>query len=96
MKRKSKKAMVNDHFDRRCLERIGYIPDRKMLVAKIQSNELEFVRKQSCRVTHWRWVEPVYNTACIILYDKGRKQIITILFEDRYRYKGEIKEHVEN
>lgn len=90
MRKKSKRKTVNDHFDRRCIERIGYIPDRRELVKSIQRNELEFVGKQSCRVTHWKWVEPVYKITCILPYDKERKQIITILFEDiyDYRYQG--------
>lgn len=98
MKRsRSKKTIVERHFAVRCLQRLGYIPDFEDLVKRIQNEELEFVYRQSCRVTHWKWVDPVNKIACILPYDKNRKQIITVLFENmdgyKYRFSGE-KENV--
>ena len=84
MRKRNKKRTVDDHFTRRCLQRLGYVPDRRELVKQIQNNVLEFVGRQSLRVTHWKWTDPVYNVNCILPYDKGRKQIITVLFEDIY------------
>lgn len=82
----SKKKTVNNHFAKRCIQRLGYIPNDKDLIIKIQNNELEFHFKQSNRVTHWKWVDPISNTKCILVYDKQRKQLVTILFEDLNNY----------
>lgn len=82
--KKTKKDSVQTHFNIRCMQRLGYIPREDDLIKAIQNNKLEFLKKQSNRVTRWLWVDPVTNIECILPYDKGRKQIITILFkEDR-------------
>ena len=94
MKRKGKKKAVDDHFTRRCLQRLGYVPDMKELVKQIQNNLLEYVGRQSLRVTHWKWTDPVHRVNCILPYDKERKQIITVLFEDIYN-EGRLIENVE-
>ena len=80
-KRRNKIENVNSHFALRCLERLGYIPNKNELVKAIQSGELIFLEKQSNRVTRWLWIDPVHNTECIIPYDKQRKQVITVLFK---------------
>ena len=82
--KKTKKDLVQTHFNIRCMQRLGYIPREDDLIKAIQNNKLEFLEKQSNRVTRWLWVDPVTNIICILPYDKGRKQIITVLFkEDR-------------
>lgn len=78
----NKKKSVDHHFSMRCIQRLGYIPDRKLLVEKIQKGILTFYEKQSNRVTCWLWTDPVSNVECILPYDKDRKQVITILFKD--------------
>ena len=80
--KKSKKRTVQNHFNIRCIQRLGYIPREEDLIKAIQNQELEFVEKQSNRVTKWLWVDPVTNVKCILPYDKCRKQIITVLFKD--------------
>ena len=77
----SKKHAQEKHFANRCLQRIGYVPDYKELVHKIQMNKLEFFERQSNRVTKFKWIEPVFNTHCILVYDNSRKQIVTVLFD---------------
>ena len=75
----SKKKAIKTHFQRRSLERIVVLLDEKDLIKKIQNNELEFIEKQSNRVTVFRFCyqDKVYR----LVYDKTRKQIITVLFE---------------
>ena len=73
---------MDDHFSIRCLQRLGYIPDRRQLVSDIQNGKLTFHDRQSNRVTRWLWVDPLSKTECIFPYDKERKQIITVLFKD--------------
>jgi len=77
----SKQKNIKAHFQRRSIERIGVLLDEKELVKKIQNNELEFVERQSNRVTVFRYE---YNGELYrLVYDKTRKQIITVLFERR-------------
>lgn len=75
----NKKKAVKKHFFRRSLERVGVLLDENDLIRKIQNHELEFVERQSNRKTVFRLE---YNGQKYrIVYDKVRKQIITILFE---------------
>lgn len=75
----SKKRNIKTHFKRRSLERVGVLLDEKELIRKIQNNELEFVERQSNRVTVFRY--SYQGKFYRLIYDKTRKQIITILFE---------------
>ena len=82
----SKKQCVDKHFAVRCVQRLGYIPDIKKLVSKIQNGELEFYCRESNRVTQWKWKDSIKGINCILPYDNHRKQIITVLFEDINTY----------
>lgn len=75
----NKKKAIKVHFQRRSLERIGVLLDEKELVKKIQNNELEFIERQSNRITVFRY--KYQNKIYRLVYDKTRKQIVTILFE---------------
>jgi len=84
-KKLTKKDIVDKHFCRRCVERIGYAPDHKELVKQIQDHKLEFYKRSSNRVTLWHWLEPIYKVPCLLVYDRIRQQVITLLF-----YKQEL------
>ncbi|MCD7780269.1 MAG: hypothetical protein LUH05_06310 [Candidatus Gastranaerophilales bacterium] len=75
----SKKKAVKQHFFKRSLERVGVLLNEKELIRKIQNQELEFIERQSNRKTVFRF-EHLGNSFRVV-YDKIRKQIITILFE---------------
>jgi len=64
------------HFEKRCLERIGVLLDRKEIIRKIKENLLEFINRESNRVTVWKYeyAGKYYK----VFYDKQRKQVITI------------------
>ena len=84
---KSKKKAVDNHFALRCLERLGYIPNKNQFVEDIQASKMKFYDRESNRATRWLWTDPVSEKECIIPYDTERKQVITILFkreEDRW------------
>ena len=74
-----KKKTVDIHFKRRCEERLGFIPDVKILTKLIQNAKIPFVERQSNRITKWRWINN--GKSYILVYDKERKQIVTILFD---------------
>ena len=76
----SKKKNVKVHFRKRSLERVGMIVDEQDLVRKIQKQELEFVYSQSLRRKVYR-VE-FLQQKFLVVYDKMRKQLITIFPED--------------
>jgi hypothetical protein len=78
---RSKKKALKAHFERRSIERIGVLLNEKELIKKIQANELEFVERQSNRVTVFRYKFKGENYR--LVYDKTRKQIITVLFEKK-------------
>lgn len=81
-KKFKKKDFVDRHFANRCLQRLGHLPDSKDLVNKIQNQELQFVDRQSNRLTRWLWLDKITNIECVLVYDKIRKQLVTILFKD--------------
>ena len=75
----SKKKNVKVHFRKRSLERVGMIVDEQDLIRKIQKQELEFVYSQSLRRKVYR-VE-FLKQKFLVIYDKIRKQLITIFPE---------------
>lgn len=87
---RSKKRDMRTHFQKRCLQRLGYLPSMKKLVMAIQNGELEFYERQSNRVTVWKWLDPVQGVSCLLPYDKERKQIITVLTEDLFNSDSDV------
>ena len=63
----------------RTLQRVGQVLNQKELIWKIQNGELEFIERQSNRVSLFRYV--INGTAYKIVYDRQRKQVVTILYE---------------
>ena len=75
----SKKKNMKLHFRKRSIERVGMIIDEKVLIKRIQNQELEFVYSQSLRRKVYR-VE-ISEQKYFVIYDKNRKQLITIFPE---------------
>ena len=75
-KKKTKKECQMAHFQKRCIQRIGRLLDRKEIIRQIQNNELEFIRRDSNRVSIFKYV--VDNIPYKVVYDKLRKQVVTI------------------
>lgn len=82
----NKKKNVKIHFLRRSLERVGMIVDEQDLVRKIQRKELEFVYSQSNRRKVYR--TEFLGQKFLIIYDKERKQLITIFPENTMENKS--------
>ena len=78
-KKKTKKECQCIHFQKRSIERIGVLINRKEIIRKIQKNELEFIERKSNRVTKWRY--NFLDKNYIVIYDKLRKQAVTIYEE---------------
>ena len=92
----SKRKTVDRHFMIRCIQRLGYVPSTKSLIKQIQNNKLEFYYRESNRLSHWKWKDPIKNIDCILVYDKERKQLVTILFENSDTYLKNLKELYAN
>lgn len=76
-KRKNDKKQAQViHFQQRCIQRLGKLIDRKGLIRKIQNNELEFIQRDSNRVTIWKYT--FEGTDYKVVYDSLRKQVVTI------------------
>lgn len=78
-KKKDKREAQRKHFEKRSIQRVGVLLNRKEIIHKIQNGELEFIERQSLRVSLFRYVHN--GTAYKIVYDKNRKQVVTILYE---------------
>ena len=67
------------HFRRRCLERLGRAYDQGELKSQLQGGKLDFIERQSNRVTLWRKDDAVF------VYDKSRKIFVTALTYDMWK-----------
>ena len=75
-KKKTKKECQVVHFQKRCIERVGKLLDRKEIIRQIQDGKLEFIERQTNRVSIWKY--PLEGKDYKIVYDKLRKQVVTI------------------
>lgn len=69
----TKTKAERSHFNTRCLERLGSTCKQKDLRRLLREGKLEFVERQSNRVTVWRKDDVVF------VYDKNRKTFVTAL-----------------
>ena len=76
--RKDKSSAERYHFQTRCLQRLGFLVDYDEIIKLIQKNKLTLHSRQSNRVTRWIWEHQ--GKKYIVVYDKERKQLVTILF----------------
>ena len=74
-KTKSERA----HFTRRCIERLGIHYGQRQLLNLLHGGNLEFVEKQSNRITLWKKDNSVF------VYDKSRKTFVTALTYDMWK-----------
>ena len=77
--KKSKSKCQEIHAKKRAYQRFGIDLDTELLVKDIQYNKLQFIEKQSNRVTVWRKIDKEEQLDIVVLYDKLRKQIITVM-----------------
>lgn len=81
----TKKESIRVHAKRRFVERAGVELTkalRRNLVASIRSGKAEFVERQSHRVTLFR--VPVGAEKRVVVYDKTRGEIVTLLPRGAY------------
>lgn len=54
------------------------------LIKEIQENKLQFIESQSNRVTVWRKIDKEDELDIVIIYDKKRKQVVTVMPYNMY------------
>ena len=82
-KRLNKKQCQQKHFEKRCLQRIGKIISQKEIKKKIQNNKLEFIKAQSNRISLFKYI--FEGVEYKVVYDKLRKQVVTIMYMETKR-----------
>ncbi len=80
---RNKKKDIQRHAYNRCWDRFGFClgkQEQEELVSLIQSHQADFVEKQSLRITLW---DVKYRDKSMrLVYDKKRKKIVTVLYQD--------------
>lgn len=83
------------HFQRRCMERIGFILKQRVLKELKEKKLLSVLEKQSNIKTMYRLRREMYNDGkqmlqkdVIVVYDKARKAFVTT-----YAYDEWVKNH---
>jgi len=82
-KRETKKETERKHARKRFKERFDIAFDKSLrneLVKRIQTQDFFKAEKQSHRVTKFHMTVREHN--CVVIYDKNRKEIITVLFDE--------------
>ena len=90
--RKSKSHFdIVQHFQTRCLERLGKVLRQKDLKECMDRHTLVYVGRQSCNKTHWEiprqllevWgVKVEEGMDVVVVYDKMRNGFVTVLTYD--------------
>ena len=86
---KDKAASQTLHAKRRALERFGIrLSDKGVaeLIQTIQSNGAQFVRRESNRVAVYRM--EIDGASALVVYDRSRKTIVTVMRESKNVQNG--------
>ena len=72
------------HFQKRCIERLGYILHQRFLKEEMQAGRLKVHSKQSNNRTLFR-LPRKYGRDLVVVYDRMRHAFVTVLFLDEMR-----------
>jgi len=73
---KTKEDLVK-HFQKRCIERIGYIISQKELKKDLTEGNLKLIKKVSCSRTMFQLPQR-YRDNFVVVYDKLRHNFVTV------------------
>ena len=82
--RKTKSKCQEMHAKKRAFQRFGMYLNTETLIKEIQENKLQFIESQSNRVTVWRKIDKEDELDIVIIYDKKRKQVVTVMPYNMY------------
>ncbi len=80
-KAKTAKDLV-DHFQRRCLARIGHLIKQKTLKEGMSNGFLRPLEKQSNTRTSWKM--DLQTGSYVVVYDKPRHAFVTVMHYDEW------------
>lgn len=78
-----KRKAQQGHFNRRCIERIGFIPtpdESRAAIVEIQAGKAKHIETQSNRISVFQLT--LRNIKVNVVYDKHRKSLVTVLFAE--------------
>ena len=71
-----------DHFQKRCIERIGHIVSQRTLKEGMSNGFLKLLDKQSN--TRTRWKMDLQTGSYVVVYDKLRHAFVTVMHYDEW------------
>ena len=74
------------HFQKRCIERVGYIISQRTLKEMLATNELKFIERQSKRITAFKLIRQT-SDPFVVIYDSVRHKFVTILYWKEFMQK---------
>lgn len=86
-RKRSKQACEVEHFQKRCLERVGRIISQRKLKDMMHEGSLRFIERQSNRVS--LFLLPQSSGNLVLFYDKQRNTFVTILTYEMYLRRRE-------
>ena len=72
------------HFQKRCVERLGYVLTQKGLKDMMKNKEMPFLGRQSNRITMWKLTRRG-TYPYVLVYDSLRHHFVTILTWDMFK-----------
>ena len=78
---KTAKKLV-DHFQKRCLSRVGHLIRQRTLKEGMSNGFLRFIDKQSNTRTYWKM--DLQTGSYVVVYDKLRHTFVTIMHYDEW------------
>lgn len=94
-KAKTAKDLV-DHFQKRCMQRIGHLIKQKTLKEGMSNGFLKFINKQSNTRTHWKM--DLQTGSYIVVYDNLRHAFVTVMHYDEWmaRRRPDLKFNIKH
>ena len=86
MKHKSKKTAEDliKHFQKRCMERVGYILTQKFLKDEMKNHRLPVLQKQSNSRTLFR-LNRKYSEDLVLVYNNALHAFVTVMGYNKWR-----------
>ena len=86
MKHKSKKTAEDlvKHFQKRCMERVGYVLTQKFLKEEMNNHRLPVLQKQSNSRTLFR-LNGKYSEDLVLVYNNTLHTFVTVMGYNKWR-----------
>lgn len=82
----TKSAGEVQHFQKRCIERAGYIISQRTLKEMLAKHELPFIERQSKRISVFKLPRKL-SDPFVVVYDSLRHKFVTIMYWKEFMEK---------